>query len=138
MIYGACLEDMDVVACVEKYGYTFFCKVEVRNNRIGGIAFFYMENNVENFEERIVFFLENTYMNNRDQRKVLLHHRIEETGEYLWKDLSITLEYDTYEKNDILLFAWKNVQEYALRFQWKRLSMTEYTKEHMQLLLSLL
>lgn len=130
--------DADVINFLEKYEKFYVSKIEIRQEKITGIYNFELEDKLEDLDESIAFFIENSYLENTKKLSLILPKNILIEDEIL-KALHLKLEVPKiWEKTDILSLAYKNAFEFAYKKHLESLSVKGFTKKDMSELLSLL
>lgn len=138
IINGAIKEDLDVINFLEKYWKFYVSKIEIRNQRIIWIYNYEIEDKLEDIDNSIIFFIENSYIENKESLKILLPREIEFEEDFL-NSLNLKIEIaKIWDKSDILKLAYKNAFEYAYKKHLESLSVKWFTKKDMTDLLEIL
>ncbi|MGE4444014.1 MAG: excinuclease ABC subunit UvrC [Candidatus Altimarinota bacterium] len=130
--------DADIINFLEKYDAFYLSKIEVRNEKIVGIYNYEIENKLDDIDDSIKFFIEKSYLENKEKLTLILPREIEFEKEFL-TELKLKIEIPKIgEKTDILGLAYKNAFEFAYKKHLEGLSVKGFTKKDMSDLLDIL
>lgn len=130
--------DADIINFLEKYDAFYLSKIEVRNEKIVWIYNYEIENKLDDIDDSIKFFIEKSYLENKEKLTLILPREIEFEKEFL-TELKLKIEIPKiWEKTDILWLAYKNAFEFAYKKHLEWLSVKGFTKKDMSDLLDIL
>jgi len=129
----------DIINIINKYEGYYLWVTKIVDSKIIWYQNFKIENKLwESKEEIIEFFIQNNYLENKENLNIILPFNIEINNKFL-EEQKISLEFPKiWWKLDLLRFVYKNILTFAQREHLESLSTKWFTIKNMETILELL